>query len=185
MFVDLTLPISKKHRLLEWAKSQPHPSLAMGHVGTHLDTYEKKPIPLEYFKSVGVIYDLRHIAEVKPNHLDLDSVPPKSFVFFRTGHMEQHDYGQPEYFHHHPQLSHDVINQLCAKKIRFIGVDCPGIRQGSEHEPADRLCEEHHIYVIENLINLEKISKNQFVVYTLWLDDETMTGLPCRVIAEV
>jgi len=36
------------------------------------------------------------------------------------------------YFDNHPQLSQDLIHLLCERKIRFIGVDCAGIRQHTE-----------------------------------------------------
>lgn len=106
------------------------------------------------------------------------------FVVFRTGRIEEHSYGDPQYFENHPQLSKELIDILAEKKIYFIGVDCPGIRQHSEHEQADRFCEQHGIYVIENLKNLNNIPVQRFIAYTMWLEDEVMTGLRCRVIVE-
>ena len=176
--------VSQDSPLLLWAKSQDNPHVAMGHVGTHLDTYEKSEIPLSYFKSEAILFDVREIPEVMPNDIDLDLIQENDFVLFRTGRIEAHGYGEPQYFENHPQLSHALIDQLTRKKTRFIGVDCPGIRQHAEHEDADRLCEQHGIYVIENLQNLSSISAHRFTVYTMWLNDAVMTGLPCRVIAE-
>lgn len=184
MYVDLTTVVSPDSPLVSWAKAQDNPHVAMGHVGTHLDTYEKTSIPLAYFKSEGVLFDVRGKDEVLPDDLDLTLVHEGDFVIFRTGRVEAHAYGEPAYFDNHPQLSHELIEKLTEKKIRFIGVDCPGIRQHSEHEAADRLCEQHGIYVIENLKNLQEISKQRFMVYTMWLDDPVMTGLRCRVIVE-
>lgn len=42
MLIDLTTTILKDSDIIKWAKSQENPYIAMGHVGTHLDTYEKK-----------------------------------------------------------------------------------------------------------------------------------------------
>ncbi len=184
MYVDLTTVVSQDSPLVLWAKSQDNPHVAMGHVGTHLDTYEKSNIPLEYFKSEGVLFDVRETTEVTPKDIDLDLVKENDFVLFRTGRIEAHAYGEPAYFEDHPQLSQELIRKLAEKKIRFIGIDCPGIRQHSEHEAADRLCEQHGIYVIENLKNIPSITAPRFTVYTMWLDDEIMTGLRCRVIVE-
>ena len=39
-----------------------------------------------------------------------------------------------------------VIEKLVEKKIHFIGVDCPGIREHEEHQQADRFCERHGVY---------------------------------------
>lgn len=184
MYIDLTTNVSQNSPLIQWAKSQDNPHIAMGHIGTHLDTYEKSAIPLEYFKSSGILFDVSGIPEVTVNVVDITLIHPGDFVLFRTGRMEEHPYGEPMYFENHPQLSHTLVETLAEKKIRFIGVDCPGIRQHSEHEAADRFCEQHGIYVIENLKHLEKIHSQRFTVYTMWLEDEVMTGLRCRVIVE-
>lgn len=185
MFLDLTTMVSQDSPLIQWAKSQDNPHVAMGHIGTHLDTYEKSNIPLQYFKSVGIIYDVQNIAEITIKDIDVDSICEDGFVIFRTGQIEKYPYGDKLYFDNHPQLSQDLIQLLCDKKIRFIGIDCAGIRQHAEHEDADRFCEKNGIYVIENLCNLDQISEKNFTVYTMWLDDEVMTGLKCRVIAEI
>lgn len=185
MFLDLTTIVSQDSPLLQWAKSQDNPHVAMGHIGTHLDTYEKSSIPLQYFKSKGVIFDVQNKSEVTIDDIDIDSIPENSFVIFRTGQIEKYPYGDKLYFDNHPQLSKDLIQSLCSKSIRFIGLDCPGIRQHAEHEEADRLCEKNGIYIIENLCNLGQISAKHFTIYTMWLDDEVMTGLKCRVIVEI
>ena len=184
MLIDLTTIVPKNSPLIEWANSQDNQHIAMGHVGTHLDTYEKTTIPIEYFKSNGVIFDVRNIPELGLDDIDLTCIPDNAFVLFRTGQIENHAYGDKEYFNNHPQLSNNLINALINKQIRFIGIDCAGIRCHSEHESADRLCEQNNIYVIENLHNLDKINSSIFTVYTLWLDDPTLTGLRCRVIIE-
>lgn len=184
MYLDLTTMLPLDSPLLQWANEQDNPHMAMGHIGTHLDTYEKSVIPLDYFKSPGILFDVRNIPEVSPADVDLSLTLPGDFVLFRTGRIEKFPYGDPRYFEGHPQLSHQLIEALASKNIRFIGVDCPGIRQHSEHEPADRFCETHGIYVIENLTALNRLPTQRFTVYTMWLEDAVMTGLRCRVIAE-
>ena len=184
MLLDLTTNVAQDSPLVQWAKSQDNQHIAMGHVGTHLDTYEKSEIPLEYFACNGIMFDVRAVDEVQLEDISFDDVTENSFVIFRTGQMEQHSYGDKKYFDHHPQLSKELIYKLIDKKIRFIGVDCPGIRQHEEHEQADRLCEKNGIYVIENLSSLSQIDSNTFKVYTMWIDDNKMTGLKCKVIIE-
>lgn len=184
MYLDLTTIVSQNSSLIQLAKEQDNPHVAMGHIGTHLDTYEKRNIPLEYFKSSGIMFDVRWISEVTLKDVDITLIQNGDFVMFRTGRIEEHSYGDPQYFENHPQLSKELIETLAEKKIHFIGVDCPGIRQHSEHEQADRFCEQHGIYVIENLTNLNDIPVQRFNAYTMWLEDEVMTGLRCRVILE-
>lgn len=61
----------------------------MGHIGTHLDTYEKSKIPLEYCKSSGILFDVRGIAEVTLEDVDTSSIQTGDFVIFRTGRIEE------------------------------------------------------------------------------------------------
>ena len=180
--LDLTTNIDSNSPILQWAKSQDNPHIAMGHVGTHLDQYEKTNIPLEYFESRGILFDVRGIKEIGLEHIDITKVKEKDFVLFRTGQIEKYAYGEQMYFQH-PELSWKVIEALIAQKVRFIGIDSAGIRMNQEHEQADRLCEKNGIYVIENLKNLEQI-QGKIQLYTMWLDDPEMTGLRCRVIAK-
>ena len=183
--IDLTMSISSQNPLVLWAKSQQNPHVAMGHIGTHLDTYEKSNIPLEYFKSSGILFNVENKPEIDLVDIDISLVPENAFVLFRTGQIEKYVYGEKEYFHEHPQLSHSVINALIEQKIRFIGIDCAGIRGHCEHEQIDRFCEQNNVYVIENICNLHEINIQTFSVYTMWIDDAEMTGLKCRVIAEL
>ena len=184
MYIDLTTHVSQDCLAMQWANIQENAYIAMGHVGTHLDTYEKSEIPLEYFKSQAIVFDVRNKPEVSCDDIDLALIEQGDFVLFRTGQMETYGYENDAYVKNHPQLSHDLIHTLMDKKIRFIGVDCPGIRQNKEHEPADCFCEQHGTYVIENLSNLSSITTQRFTMYTMWLYDEKMTGLRCKVIAE-
>lgn len=184
MYIDITTNVSENSPMVQWAKKQDNPHVAMGHIGTHLDTYEKSNIPLDYFKSAGILFDVRNIPEITSQNIDVDSIPENGFVIFRTGQIEKYPYGEKLYFEKHPQLSNELIELLCERNLRFIGVDCAGIRQHTEHEKADRYCEKNGIYVIENLTQLNLIEKSNFTVYTMWLDDEVMTGLKCRVIVE-
>ena len=184
MIIDLTTFVPQNSPLITWAKEQDNHHVAMGHVGTHLDTYNKSVIPIEYFKSEGVCFNVEGISEIGLDSVDINLVSPNSFVLFHTGQIEKYAYGDKLYFSNHPYLSNDLINSLIDKKIRFIGIDCAGIRQHDEHEQADRLCESNGIYVIENLKNLSEITSKPFTVYTMWLDDAKMTGLKCRVFLE-
>lgn len=186
MLLDLTYYVSANSEVMKWAKSQDNKHIAMGHVGTHLDTYEKISIPLEYFKSRGIIFDVRNIKEVGINDIDLSLIKENDFVLFYTAQIEKYTYGSKEYFNDYStELSNELINTLISKKIRFIGIDNAGIRNHNEHEKADRLCEKNGIYVIENLCNLNKLNNNKdFILYTNWFDDDEMTGLRCKVIAE-
>ncbi len=188
MIIDLTTKVNKQ-LMEQWLSTQENRHIATGHVGTHLDIYNKSAIPLEYFKSRGVILDVSGISEKREIGMEDVAginIPQNSFVLIRTTRSEKEAYGTPDYFSNHPQLSNDLIEYLLSIKIRFIGIDCSGIRRGDEHEKADRLCESKGVYVIENLSNLDRLADAiSFKIYTLWFNDEIATGLPCRIIADI
>lgn len=185
MILDLTIMLTADHPMIAWANTRENPHIAMGHVGTHLDTYEKTKIPLDYFRSRGILFHVVGIQEVTEQHIDLTKVQAGDFVLFHTGQSEEHTYGEKAYFQNHPKISQSLMEKLVEKKIHFIGVDCPGIREHEEHQQADRFCEKHGVYVIENLKNLSAITAETFTIYTMWLEDAQMTGLRCRVLAEM
>lgn len=187
MIVDLTLGV-EEHLIDEYLKGQENKILAQGHIDTHLDTYMKTDIPLEYFKRNGILIDGSKVSDEEEIGMDLISnkdIKKGDFVLIRSGRMEKASYGSKEYFSSHPVLSYDLINYLINKEVSFIGIDFAGIRHnGKEHQEADKLCENNNIYVIENLTNLDKLDFDNFNIYTMWLDDKRATGLRCRVIAE-
>lgn len=185
MIIDLTTKIDDE--IIEpWLAKEENRHIAMGHVGTHLDTYLKSEIPLEYFKRRGLVIDGSAYAEEREIGLEdirgMD-IGEGDFVIFRTDRIKK-TYGTKDYFKDHPQLSQDLISHLCKMKVSFIGIDTAGIRRGEEHREADILCEENNIYVIENLTNLDKLKNENLLIYTMWLDDSKATGLRCRVIGE-
>ena len=77
MYIDLTTTVSPDSPLLQWAKAQDNLHIASGHVGTHLDTYENRPIPLAYFKSNAIVFDIRGSAEAA-----LSQIPVQRFVLY-------------------------------------------------------------------------------------------------------
>ncbi|MEI3524441.1 MAG: hypothetical protein V8Q36_10425 [Anaerotignum sp.] len=59
MILDLTTMLTPDHPMIAWAKTKENPHIAMGHVGTHLDTYLKQSsrwsisVPVEFcFRSL-------------------------------------------------------------------------------------------------------------------------------------
>ncbi len=91
------------------------------------------------------------------------------------------------YFKQHPQLSDSLIDALLEKNISIIGLDFGGVRRGSEHTPKDKYCADRGVFVIENLCNLGDVLKNSstFTAHTYPMNCTGITGLPCRIIAEI
>jgi kynurenine formamidase len=187
-YIDLTLRIQKMNKVYKWAQTQNNRDLVMGHLGTHVDIYQSKTIPLEYMSTRGVLFDVSHITdrEITLSDVDIDYIKPKDFILFRTGSIERNPYGSRHYFNKSTLLSWDLIKALVEEKIAFIGVDAPDIRKGKEHIEAEKWCEKYGVYIVENLVNLDQIDPFKTCkISTMWLEDEEATGLRCRVVALV
>lgn len=184
MLIDITLKITPKI-----ANDPVHskPSLA-GHLGTHFDVMDKD-FPLEYTKRRGVIFDVSSVKErdIDINDIDLNLVEGDSFVAFYSGYIEKVPYGENGYFTEHPQLSYALIEALLEKGVSVIGLDFAGIRRGKEHVPTDQRCADKNTFIIENLCNLKALLdvSNKFTANVYPMNYVGITGLPCRVIAEI
>ena len=181
MLFDLTLQVTPKMR--ESAGNAEKKALS-GHLGTHFDVMDKE-FPLEYTRREGICFDVRGIEEIGPEHIQLDAVQPDMFVAFCTGFIEEAEYGTKRYFKEHPQLSFALIDALIEKGVSIIAVDCSGVRRGSEYTPTDQKCAEAGVFVVENLVNLGEIAGKNFIAHTYPVNYTGMSGLPCRVVAEV
>lgn len=182
MKIDLTLKLNPE--MLKTASGQNR-SL-FGHLGTHFDVMNKE-FPLEYTELPGIVFDVEGIVDrdIEVSDISLDRVKPGMFVLFHTGFLEKEGYGTPVYSHQHPQLSPQLIEKLIERRIALIGVDCAGIRRSKEHTPADQLCADNNVFVIENLCNLKELTKEKnLLIHTYPMNCSGISGLPCRVIAE-
>ena len=185
MMIDITLPVTPEMMGTAWENTAKS---LVGHLGTHFDVMDKE-FPLDYTTRKAVVFDVSHIRgrDIEIADVDLSLVDADMFVAFRTGYIEDVAYGTPQYFKEHPQLSDILVDALLDKKISIIGVDCAGIRRGKAHVPADQRCADRGVFVIENLWDLKSVlSVNAlFTARTYPMRFSAITGLPCRVIAEL
>lgn len=187
MYYDLTLKITPK--LMKDA-NQNEKSTLSGHMGTHFDVMDKE-FPLDYLHLPAVIFDISSIQErdIEIEDIELDLVHKNMFIAFYSGFINEAGYGSARYFKEHPQLSKTLVEVLIQKGVSIIGVDCAGIRRGKEHTPMDQYCADHNVFVVENLCQMEALLNHQKVVQcvinTYPIHYSQMTGLPCRVVAEI
>lgn len=185
MLIDITLKITPN--MAKESAENTHPSL-VGHMGTHFDVMEEE-FPLSYTQRNGIVFDVSSVKgrDIEAEDVDLDEIKENMFVAFYTGFLEKVPYGTKEYFSTHPQLSYALVEALLKKKTSFIAIDCAGIRCGKEHVPMDRHCAQEGCFVIENLCDLDKVIREgrRFIAHTFPVRYEGITGLPCRVVAEI
>ena len=185
MKIDITLKITPK--MVIDAQGNEKKAL-VGHLGTHFDVMNKE-FPLEYTQRNGIVFDVSKVQnrDIDIADIDLDEVSSDMFVAFYTGFIEEEGYGTRKYFTEHPQLSNELIEELLKKKVSIIGIDFAGVRRGKEHTPMDQHCADCGVFIIENLCNLKKLLENDglFIANTYPMNYADMTGLPCRVVAEI
>ncbi|MBR3312062.1 MAG: cyclase family protein [Solobacterium sp.] len=182
MLIDITLRITPE--MATDAQGNEKKALT-GHLGTHFDVMNKE-FPLEYTRRKAVVFDVSAVKDrdIDIADIELSKVEKDMFVAFYTGFIEKTGYGGKVYFKEHPQLSNELIDALLAKEISLIGVDFAGVRRGKEHTPKDQYCADHGVFIIENLCNL-KNAIGECIINTYPVNYVGMTGLPCRVVAEV
>ena len=182
MLIDLTLRITP--RMAADAQGNEKKAL-VGHLGTHFDVMNKE-FPLEYTRRRAVVFDVSAVTgrDIGMADIDLSKVEKDMFVAFYTGFIEKVGYGGKDYFTGHPQLSNELIDALLGREISIIGIDCAGVRRGKEHTPKDQYCADRGVFVVENLCNLKTVT-GECIIHTYPMNYAGMTGLPCRVIAEV
>ena len=185
MLIDITLKITPK--IIKTVPGYTQTALA-GHIGTHFDVMNKE-FPLEFTRREGIVFDVSSIRsrDIEAEDVDMSAVKKGMFVAFHTGYLDEVGYGTPEYYADHPQLSDALIDLLLDRGVSIIGIDCSGIRRGKEHTPKDQLCADHGAFAVENLVALRTVIENggRFTAHTYPMSYEGITGLPCRVVAEV
>jgi kynurenine formamidase len=183
MLIDLTVIIDK-----HVVAGMTVPS-KLGHLGTHFDVMEKE-FPLECVKRVGRLVDVSAIRGREVEVGDIQSpVGSGEFVIFRTNYALEIGYGGPEYNHKSAELSDDLVTYLLEQGVSLIGVDAASIQKPAKHFQVDQRCAARNVFIVENLCNLDKLAQvvgnSTFVVYCAPLNFRGLSGLPCRVVAEV
>lgn len=185
MLIDITLPLTPD----VLAKSNSaQTGVPTGHLGTHFDVMDRA-FPLEFTQRSGLVFDVSHVRgrDIDLMDIDLSAVEADMFVAFYSGFIERVPYGNPGYFTDHPQLSHRLIDALVERGISIIAVDFSGIRRAPEHTPKDQFCADRGVFVVENLCNLNAVlsAGPRFTACTYPMSYTNVTGLPCRVIAQL
>ncbi|MGE4267512.1 MAG: cyclase family protein [Deferribacterales bacterium] len=193
MKIDLTVNADEGIRRLisdKTAGDTIPPYALFGHLGTHFDVMDKT-FSLDNTERRGFLFDVRNVTdkEIGEGDIDIGKIDENDFVIFYSGCLKEHGYGTSEYIKTGIELSNSLIKLLIDKRISMIGVDFPGIRKQSEHVQADQYCADNDVFVIENLANLDVLCESahgkEFLVHTYPLNFSGLTGLPCRVVAEI
>ena len=185
MLIDITLKITPQ--MMKAAPENGNPALT-GHLGTHFDVMNKE-FPLAYTQREGIVFDVSSVRgrDICSTDIDVGAIHKDMFAAFYTGFIEEVGYGNETYAKGHPQLSDELIEVLLEMGVSIIGLDFAGVRRGREHTPKDQYCADRGTFIIENLCNLKTLvdGGRHFKANTYPMNYAGLTGLPCRVIAEI
>jgi kynurenine formamidase len=155
------------------------------HTATHVDlVFAGRHIDPERMIGTGKLIDVSQLPGTEIRLADVEDqvdLERGDFAFFRTDWSRFVD---TEKYHHHPELSREVLDWLIAHEINAVGIDALGLALGRGHGEHDRLLARHDILVIENLTNLAAIPHNRFKVYCFPLKIDNTDAIPARVVVE-
>ncbi len=155
------------------------------HFGTHIDApwhmldgaKKLKDFPLTTFAGEAIVLDVRGQKEITS---DLKDVKSGDIVLLRTDHTKK--INEADYFSANPVISFKLAEKLIEKKVKMIGID--SFSPDNAPYQIHKLLLSNDILILENLINLDKISKPRFKLYAFPLKLEN-DGAPTRAVAEV
>lgn len=209
--IDLTLTISQEIQsfpgspqphFIPWSKINTDGYnlellFLSSHTGTHLDApyhFEKSGKKIHHIAPSRLISNAILVKMPKgPNELiskgDIQNFEKKSgfiednsTVIFLTGW--QKNLGKRSFFRDNPGLSYSAASYLVSKKVNLIGIDSPSIDIGTDEKfSVHRVLAKNNVLIVENLCNLEKISKIHFKLIVLPLKLKDATGSPVRAVA--
>lgn len=197
-----TFPGSPSPQFLSWSTiKEDNYNLELvffsSHTGTHLDApyhftdHGKKihQIPLSRLMGKALLVKIKKGKNQAITKNDLIKFEKKygiiknfsSVVFFTDW---QKNLKNQSYFISNPGLSSSAANYLVSKKINLVGIDSPSIDLGSEKSfLVHKILAQNDILIVENLANLEKITKIEFDYIILPLKLKDATGSPVRAVA--
>lgn len=209
--IDLTLEISNnlpsfpgspRPQFISWAdKKSDGYNLELiflsSHSGTHLDApyhfiengIKIDRIPLNRLITDAILCNIRKGPDMPITRSDIVSfeakhgkIPPNSAVVFSTGWSR--NLARKDYFTKNPVLSASAAKYLSEKRVSLVGIDSPSIDLGKDSKfSVHHVLLKSGILILENLCNLDKIQRTDFMLIVLPLKLKDATGSPVRAVA--
>lgn len=164
------------------------------HTGTHMDPpahLYSTGMTLENFEAsqfVGkaIVVDCTSLKEgdrITMDMIDREAADEADYLLFHTGWDKY--WGSEKYFVAYPYVTEEVVDYLSSSGKKGVGLDTIGLDPVPDlgltlHR---RLFQNDNIVIIENLANLGKLPKGQFLFCCLPLKYQNADGSPIRAIA--
>ena len=155
------------------------------HFSTHIDApfhmleggKKLTDYPIEHFIGDAIVVDARGTPKKEPNLAD---VKRNDIVLLETGHTKKAY--SPEFYIDNPTITEGTAQELIDKQVKIVGIDS----YTTDNEPfiIHKMLFKHDILLVENLVNLDKLTNKRFKCYIMPLNIKDGDGAPCRVIAD-
>ncbi len=137
------------------------------HIGTHMDA------PLHYINNSKKISDLNiedfigKTSVIKNNEFKNNI---EKIVIIKTGWSKY--WGNNKYFYNYPTPSIEFIQYLINENIKGIAIDTCSVDKNNENT-IHKMLLKNNIWIVENIANSEKLSKEKYEAYFIPLKIET------------
>jgi kynurenine formamidase len=192
-------PGSPNLKILKWSNYEMHEYdseiiFTSTHLGTHIDapihfnpigkSVEKIPLKktvvLDNTKVLKIIKNDDEVIEV--DEVKEYNIKKNDTVLIYTGWSSNRL--KDKYFKKNPGLSKLAAEYLTDVEINLVGIDSPNIDPASDKKfNSHKVFSAKSIPIIENLTNLDKIHKDNFIFIALPLKLENCSGSPIRAVA--
>ena len=143
-------------------------------------------IGIEELVAPGLLLDMRHLAPrhaIQPADLPAEGEYAGRAVLFDFGWAAHWD--TPQY-DEHPFLTRAAVELLIEHGVRMVAVDCRSPDDPAEmSKPAHTLCLRNGIFIVENLIDLDRLHGHPFRFFAVPLRMRDATSFPVRAFAEI
>lgn len=186
-------------RILKWSNYELHQYdseviFTSTHLGTHVDAPIhfnpggesvddiplKKIVVLDNTKVLKIIKNDDEIIDV--NEIKKYNIEKNDTVLIYTGWSSNKL--KDIYFEKNPGLSKAAAEYLSDLGVNLVGIDSPSIDPAFDKEfSSHKVFSSKSIPTVENLINLDKIKKDNFIFIALPLKLKNCSGSPVRAVA--
>jgi arylformamidase len=192
-------PGSPNLKILKWSNYDLHQYdseviFTSTHLGTHMDApihfasggESVEGIPL---KKTVVLDNTRVLKIIKNDHeyigvneIKKYNIEKNDTVLINTGWSSNKL--KDKYFKKNPGLSKMAAEYLSDLGINLVGIDSPSIDPALDKEfSSHKVFSSKSIPIVENLVNLDKIKKDNFIFIALPLKLKNCSGSPVRAVA--
>ena len=192
-------PGSPNLKILKWSNYDLHQYdseviFTSTHLGTHMDApihFASSGEPVEGIplKKTVVLDNTRVLKIIKNDHeyigvneIKKYNIEKNDTVLINTGWSSNKL--KDKYFKKNPGLSKMAAEYLSDLGINLVGIDSPSIDPALDKEfSSHKVFSSKSIPIVENLVNLDKIKKDNFIFIALPLKLKNCSGSPVRAVA--